>query len=101
MGNRKHLMAEKLKEAKKATAVAKLNDVPTSPRKMRLVADHLLSNVNRNKLVSIMNGDCVADEVRGDHAGAGPGLDHLFLFAAIIHGKYPLFEGFLNVWTFS
>ena len=32
-------MAEKLKEAKKATSVAKLNDVPTSPRKMRLVAD--------------------------------------------------------------
>jgi len=32
-------MAEKLKEQKKATAVAKLNDVPTSPRKMRLVAD--------------------------------------------------------------
>ena len=32
-------MAEKLKEAKKTTAVAKLNDVPTSPRKMRLVAD--------------------------------------------------------------
>ena len=39
MGNRKHLMAERLKEAKKATAIAKLNDVPTSPRKMRLVAD--------------------------------------------------------------
>lgn len=32
-------MAERLKEAKKATAIAKLNDVPTSPRKMRLVAD--------------------------------------------------------------
>ena len=32
-------MAEKLKEAKKVTAIAKLNDVPTSPRKMRLVAD--------------------------------------------------------------
>ena len=39
MGNRKHLMAERLKEVKKATAIAKLNDVPTSPRKMRLVAD--------------------------------------------------------------
>ncbi|MCQ2188130.1 MAG: 50S ribosomal protein L22 [Bacteroidales bacterium] len=39
MGNRKHLMAERLKETKKATAIAKLNDVPTSPRKMRLVAD--------------------------------------------------------------
>ena len=39
MGSRKRLMAEKLKEQKKVTAVAKLNDVPTSPRKMRLVAD--------------------------------------------------------------
>ena len=32
-------MAERLKEIKKHTAIAKLNDVPTSPRKMRLVAD--------------------------------------------------------------
>ena len=32
-------MAERLKENKKQTAIAKLNDVPTSPRKMRLVAD--------------------------------------------------------------
>ena len=33
------MMAERQKEAKKSMAVAKLNDVPTSPRKMRLVAD--------------------------------------------------------------
>ena len=39
MGARKRLMAEKFKEAKKQTAITKLNDVPTSPRKMRLVAD--------------------------------------------------------------
>ena len=32
-------MAERLKEAKKQTAIAKYNDIPTSPRKMRLVAD--------------------------------------------------------------
>ena len=32
-------MAEKLKAAKKVTAIAKANDVPSSPRKMRLVAD--------------------------------------------------------------
>jgi large subunit ribosomal protein L22 len=32
-------MAEKLKEAKKNTAFAKLNNEPSSPRKMRLVAD--------------------------------------------------------------
>jgi len=41
-------MAEKLKEQKKATAIAKLNDVPTSPRKMRLVADTIRGvEVNR------------------------------------------------------
>lgn len=39
MGKRKKLMADRLKEEKKVTAIAKLNDVPTSPRKMRLVAD--------------------------------------------------------------
>jgi large subunit ribosomal protein L22 len=39
MGSRKRLRAEKLKEEKKVTAIAKLNDCPTSPRKMRLVAD--------------------------------------------------------------
>ena len=39
MGARKRLMAEKLKEQKKVTSIAKLNNVPTSPRKMRLVAD--------------------------------------------------------------
>ena len=39
MGKRKKEMADRLKEAKWNTAIAKLNDVPTSPRKMRLVAD--------------------------------------------------------------
>jgi|SRR5574344_360460 large subunit ribosomal protein L22 len=39
MGSRKKQMADRLKEIKKETAIAKLNDVPTSPRKMRLVAD--------------------------------------------------------------
>lgn len=39
MGKRKKVMADRLKEIKKVTAIAKLNDVPTSPRKMRLVAD--------------------------------------------------------------
>ena len=48
MGARKRLMAEKLKEQKKVTAIAKLNDVPTSPRKMRLVADTIRAvEVNR------------------------------------------------------
>lgn len=41
MGNRKHLAAVAAKEAKKPLAFAKLNNCPTSPRKMRLVADQI------------------------------------------------------------
>ena len=39
MGARKRNRAEQLKEAKKTQYFAKLNECPTSPRKMRLVAD--------------------------------------------------------------
>ncbi|MDR6301343.1 50S ribosomal protein L22 [Mesonia maritima] len=39
MGVRKRERAEQIKEAKKQIAFAKLNNCPTSPRKMRLVAD--------------------------------------------------------------
>ena len=39
MGVRKRERAEQTKEANKSIAFAKLNNCPTSPRKMRLVAD--------------------------------------------------------------
>ena len=39
MGSRKKQMAEAIKEDKKQIAFAKLNNCPTSPRKMRLMAD--------------------------------------------------------------
>ncbi len=39
MGVRKKQRAEQIKEAKKSLAFAKLNNCPTSPRKMRIVAD--------------------------------------------------------------
>lgn len=39
MGVRKRERAEQIKEANKSIAFAKLNNCPTSPRKMRLVAD--------------------------------------------------------------
>jgi len=41
MGARKRESAERRKEIKRQTAIAKLNNVPTSPRKMRLVADNI------------------------------------------------------------
>ncbi len=39
MGARKRIKAEQIKEARKSQAYAKLRNVPTSPRKMRLVVD--------------------------------------------------------------
>ncbi len=39
MGARKRIKAEQIKEAKKSQAYARLRNVPTSPRKMRLVVD--------------------------------------------------------------
>lgn len=41
MGVRKRQMAERIKAEKKQIAFAKLNNCPTSPRKMRLVADQV------------------------------------------------------------
>jgi large subunit ribosomal protein L22 len=53
MGSRKHLRAESLKEEKKSRYIARLNDCPTSPRKMRLVAD-LIRGKNVEKALAIL-----------------------------------------------
>ena len=48
MGARKYNAAQARKEARKGEYFAKLNNVPTSPRKMRLVADMIRGmDVNR------------------------------------------------------
>ncbi|MFQ9995506.1 MAG: 50S ribosomal protein L22 [Hoylesella buccalis] len=48
MGARKHIAAEKLKEARKNLYFAKLKGVPSSPRKMRYVVDMIrCMEVNR------------------------------------------------------
>ncbi len=48
MGARKKITADARKEAQKSLYFAKLNNVPTSPRKMRLVADMIRGmEVNR------------------------------------------------------
>ena len=53
MGARKHNRAEALKAAKKLKAIAILRDCPTSPRKMRLVAD-IIRGVEINKALGIL-----------------------------------------------
>lgn len=54
MGARKRIRAEKIKEAKKQVSFAKLNNVPTSPRKMRLVAD-MIRGVEVNKALDLLH----------------------------------------------
>ena len=53
MGVRKRKSAEELKEGRKHIAFAKLNNCPTSPRKMRLMAD-LIRGEGVDKALSIL-----------------------------------------------
>jgi large subunit ribosomal protein L22 len=53
MGKRKHNSAEARKEAKKTQYFARLVDVPTSPRKMRLLAD-MIRGVDVNRALAML-----------------------------------------------
>ena len=53
MGKRKQISAEKRKEALKSVYFAKLNNVPTSPRKMRLVAD-MIRGMEVNRALGVL-----------------------------------------------
>ena len=53
MGARKRLKAEKIKEEKSKKSFALLNNCPTSPRKMRLVAD-IIRGVEVNRALDIL-----------------------------------------------
>ncbi|MEN8116502.1 MAG: 50S ribosomal protein L22 [Bacteroidota bacterium] len=53
MGARKRLAAEKRKEAKKQQYFAVLRNCPTSPRKMRLVAD-MIRGMEVNKALDVL-----------------------------------------------
>ena len=53
MGARKAIRAENMKAEKKQKAIAVLLDCPTSPRKMRLVAD-IIRGVEINKALGIL-----------------------------------------------
>jgi len=51
MGARKRIKADAMKEARKNVAFAKLNNCPTSPRKMRLIAD-LIRGMNAERALA-------------------------------------------------
>ena len=51
MGSRKRIKADAMKQARKKIAFAKLNNCPTSPRKMRLIAD-LIRGMDADKALA-------------------------------------------------
>ena len=51
MGARKRIKADTMKQARKKIAFAKLNNCPTSPRKMRLIAD-LIRGLDADKALA-------------------------------------------------
>lgn len=54
MGSRKSIRAEKLKAEKKQTAIAVLRDCPTSPLKMRIVAD-MIRGMEINRALGVLH----------------------------------------------
>jgi large subunit ribosomal protein L22 len=71
MGARKRIAADARKEAKKKIAFAKLNNCPTSPRKMRLIAD----------LIRGMDADKALDELKLNPKEASGRMEKLLLSA--------------------
>ena len=71
MGARKRIAADARKEAKKKIAFAKLNNCPTSPRKMRLIAD----------LIRGMNADRALAELKLNPKEASSRMEKLLLSA--------------------
>ena len=64
MGKRKKLAADARKEARKAQSFAKLNNVPSSPRKMRYVVDLIRGmEVNRALATLRFNKKAAAQDV--------------------------------------
>lgn len=62
MGVRKKNRAKELKAEKATTAIARLNNSPIAPRKMKLVAD-LVRGVEVNKALNILQHDSKAASV--------------------------------------
>ena len=72
MGARKSEMAKKYKAEKQQKAIAVLRDCPTSPRKMRLVAD-IIRGVEINKALGILRYSKKEASIRGRYEAVRQG----------------------------
>ena len=60
--------------------------------------DHILGDVNRDELLSVMHCNGMAHHFRSDRRSARPRLVDL-LFVPGIHGEYGLHQVVVNEWT--
>lgn len=63
------------------------------------VANHIFGHIDGDELVAVVDSDGEADEVGGNHRGAGPRLDSRFL-AGLLGGDHTLFEFVMYIRTF-
>ncbi len=101
MGKRKRLVADARKEANKTTYFAKLNDCPTSPRKMNQVAD-LVRGMDVYKALSVLKfntreasgrlGKLLKSAIANYEAktGARPDDDTLFVKTIVVDSGFQL-----------
>jgi len=65
----------------------------------KLVTYHVLGNINRDELVTIVHCKGVSHEVGRNHRSARPGLDHSLL-STLIHGVNLLLQFHADKWAF-
>jgi hypothetical protein len=63
------------------------------------MANHVFSHIDGDEVFAVVNEEGVADEVRSDHRGTGPGLDGAFLLG-VVELVHLVEEGLLNEGTF-
>lgn len=63
------------------------------------VADHIFRDIDGDKLITVVNGDGLADEIRGDHRSPGPSLDSSLLIR-LLSLNNSFFQFIENVRTF-
>ena len=61
----------------------------------QLMANHVLSDIDRHMLASIMDSNGMTDEVRENRGASGPSLDNLFIIS-FVESRDLLHEAFFN-----
>ena len=65
----------------------------------KFVTYHVLCYINRNKLIPVVHGDRMSDEIGRDHTCTRPCLDDCLL-ATLILGEHFRFQLGFNLWSF-